>query len=79
MAEVAAKLSAVVGKPIAYVDVDPAAATARNRAVGLPPYLVDGLEELFAERRRGQRIARLAGCGCAARPAGDELRCVCRA
>lgn len=54
MAEVAQKLAVVVGKPITYVDVDPAEAKQRSLAAGIPPYLADGLEELFAERRRGK-------------------------
>jgi hypothetical protein len=54
MTEVAEKLSAVVGKPVRYVDIDPAEAKQRSLAAGIPPYLADGLEELFAERRRGK-------------------------
>ncbi|WP_363323524.1 hypothetical protein [uncultured Bradyrhizobium sp.] len=29
-------------------------------ATGVPPYLVDALGELFAARRQGQRVTRLA-------------------
>ena len=54
MSEVAAMLSTVVGKPIAYVDVPPADATRASLAAGIPPYLAEALEELFAERRRGK-------------------------
>jgi len=54
MAEVAEKLSAVVGKSIRYVDVPPEEAKAARLAAGMPPYLADGLDELFAERRKGK-------------------------
>ena len=54
MAEVAEKLSAVVGKSIRYVDVPPEEAKAARLAAGMPPYLADGLDELFAERRNGK-------------------------
>ena len=54
MAEVAAKLSAVTGKSIRYVDVPPEEATKARLAAGMPPYLAEGLDELFAERRKGK-------------------------
>ncbi len=54
MAEVAAKLSAVIGKPIQYVNVAPEDAKKANLERGLPPYMADALYELFAERRRGK-------------------------
>jgi len=54
MAEVAEKLSAVAGKSIRYVDVPPEEAKAARLAAGIPPYLADGLDELFAERRNGK-------------------------
>ena len=54
MDEVAEKLSAVTGKTIRYVNVDPEEAKQAQLARGLPPYLVDGLVELFAERRKGK-------------------------
>ena len=54
MDEVAEKLSAVTGKTIRYVNVDPEDAKQAQLARGLPPYLVDGLVELFAERRKGK-------------------------
>jgi uncharacterized protein YbjT (DUF2867 family) len=53
MEEIAEKLSAATGKTIRYVNVDPEAAKQAQLAAGLPPYLVDGLAELFAERRKG--------------------------
>jgi uncharacterized protein YbjT (DUF2867 family) len=54
MTEVAEKLSAAVGKPIRYVDVPPEEAKAARLAAGIPPYLAEGLDELFAERREGK-------------------------
>jgi uncharacterized protein YbjT (DUF2867 family) len=54
MAEVAEKLSAVTGKTIRYVNVTPEDAKNAQLAAGLPPYLVDALAELFAERRKGK-------------------------
>jgi uncharacterized protein YbjT (DUF2867 family) len=54
MTEVAAKLSAATGKSIRYVDVPPEEAKQARLAAGLPPYLAEGLDELFAERRRGK-------------------------
>ena len=57
MAEVAEKLSAVTGKPIRYVDVPPEDARQARLAAGVPPFLADGLDELFAERRKGKESA----------------------
>ncbi len=54
MAEVAEKLSAATGKPIRYINVAPEEARQANLAAGIPPYLADGLFELFAERRKGK-------------------------
>jgi uncharacterized protein YbjT (DUF2867 family) len=54
MAEVASKLSGVVGRTIRYVDVAPEEAKRAQLAAGMPPYLVDALGELFAERRKGK-------------------------
>ena len=54
MAEVAERLSAATGKTIRYVDVPPDEAKRAQLAAGMPPYLVDALGELFAERRRGK-------------------------
>jgi uncharacterized protein YbjT (DUF2867 family) len=54
MTEVAAKLSAATGKPIRYVNVPPEDARQAQLAAGMPPYLVDALFELFAERRNGK-------------------------
>ena len=54
MTEVATELSTAAGKPIRYVDVPPEDARAAQIAAGMPPYLADGLAELFAERRKGK-------------------------
>jgi len=54
MTEVAAKLSAVTGKTIHYVNVPPEDARQAQLASGMPPYLADALFELFAERRNGK-------------------------
>jgi uncharacterized protein YbjT (DUF2867 family) len=54
MAEVAEKLSAAIGKPVRYVDVPPEDARQARLAAGMPSYLAEGLDELFAERRKGK-------------------------
>jgi uncharacterized protein YbjT (DUF2867 family) len=54
MAEVAEKLSATIGKTIRYVDVPPEEANKAQLAAGMPPYMAEGLDELFAERRNGK-------------------------
>src|ERR1700676_1159330 len=54
MTDVAAKLSAVTGKTIRYVNVAPEDARKAQLAAGMPPYLVDALAELFAERPKGR-------------------------
>jgi uncharacterized protein YbjT (DUF2867 family) len=54
MAEVAQKLSAVAGKTVKYINVAPEDAKKAQLAAGVPPYMVDALAELFAERRNGK-------------------------
>lgn len=54
MAEVAAILSEATGTTITYVDVPPEEARQAQLNAGVPPYLADGLTELFAERRAGK-------------------------
>jgi uncharacterized protein YbjT (DUF2867 family) len=54
MTEVAAKLSAAIGKTVRYVNVPPEDARKAQLAAGMPPYLADALFELFAERRNGK-------------------------
>jgi len=53
MAEVAAKLATATGRPIRYVNVPPEDARQAQLAAAMPPFLADGLFELFGERRRG--------------------------
>jgi uncharacterized protein YbjT (DUF2867 family) len=57
MSEVAEKLSIATGNTIRYVNVAPEDAKRAQLAAGLPPYLVDALVELFAERRKGKESA----------------------
>jgi uncharacterized protein YbjT (DUF2867 family) len=54
MAEVAERLAAVIGKPVRYINITPEQATQSNLAAGIPPYLAEGLAELFSERRKGK-------------------------
>lgn len=54
MSEVAEKLSRAIGKTVRYVDVPPEEANKARLAAGMPPYLAEGLDELFAERRKGK-------------------------
>jgi len=54
MAEIADRLSSATGKPIRYINVAPEDARKAQLAAGMPPYLVDALVELFAERRAGK-------------------------
>ena len=54
MAEVAERISTATGKTVRYVNVAPEDARKAQLAAGMPPYLVDALAELFAERRRGK-------------------------
>jgi uncharacterized protein YbjT (DUF2867 family) len=54
MTEVSEKLSAATGKTIRYVNVPPEDAKQAQLAAGMPPFLVDALAELFAERRKGK-------------------------
>jgi uncharacterized protein YbjT (DUF2867 family) len=54
MNEIAQKISAATGKTVRYVNVSPEDARKAQLAAGLPPFLVDGLTELFAERRKGK-------------------------
>ena len=54
MAQVAEKLSAATGNAIRYVNVPPQQAREATLAAGMPPFLTDALDELFAERRKGK-------------------------
>ena len=52
-ADVAADLSAVIGRPIVFVDVPDSAARAAMLESGAPSWFADALVTLFAELRRG--------------------------
>ena len=54
MADVAERLSRATGKSIRYANVAPEDAKKAQLVAGVPPYLVDALAELFAERRKGK-------------------------
>jgi uncharacterized protein YbjT (DUF2867 family) len=54
MSEVAEKLSSAIGRHVRYVNVRPEEHRAANLGRGMPPYLADGLVELYAERRNGK-------------------------
>lgn len=54
MSEVAVRLSSATGRPVRYVSVDPKEAHQARLAAGMPPYLAEALDELFAERRQGK-------------------------
>jgi uncharacterized protein YbjT (DUF2867 family) len=47
-AEAASVLGRVLGRSVTYVDVPPAAAAQAMRSHGYPPWLVEGLDVLFA-------------------------------
>jgi uncharacterized protein YbjT (DUF2867 family) len=53
MSEVAERIAAVAGRPVRYVDADPAAKRAELLAAGIPVFFADAMDELFAERRTG--------------------------
>ncbi len=53
MTEIAARLEEVVGQPVRYVDVDPAAKRQQLLAAGIPPAFADAMDELFRLRRAG--------------------------
>ncbi|WP_051342424.1 SDR family oxidoreductase [Pseudonocardia spinosispora] len=53
MTEVAAILTEVLGAPVRYEDVDPQVKRRTLEAQGIPGFLLDGLDELFEERRIG--------------------------
>jgi uncharacterized protein YbjT (DUF2867 family) len=54
MTDVAEKLSAATGRPVRYVNVSPEDHKNASLSRGIPPYLAEGLFELFAERRNGK-------------------------
>jgi len=54
MTEVAERIASAIGRPVRYVPLAPEAAHQARLAAGMPQYLADGLDELFAERRQGK-------------------------
>jgi uncharacterized protein YbjT (DUF2867 family) len=54
MDEVAERLSRALGRSIVYKNVPPEQVKQGQLAAGMPPFTVDALAELFAERRRGK-------------------------
>jgi uncharacterized protein YbjT (DUF2867 family) len=56
MTEVAAIISDATGLAVRYVNVSPEEFASARRAAGAPEYLVEGLLELFAERRKGKEV-----------------------
>jgi uncharacterized protein YbjT (DUF2867 family) len=54
MNDVAERLSRAIGRPVRYLDVSPEDARAARIAARMPPFLVEALDELFAERRKGK-------------------------
>jgi uncharacterized protein YbjT (DUF2867 family) len=54
MTEVADRLSTATGRTIRYIAVSPEDAKRARAAAGIPSYLNDALDELFAERRAGK-------------------------
>jgi uncharacterized protein YbjT (DUF2867 family) len=52
MDEVAETISAAIGVPVRYDDVDAAAKHRSLVQTGIPGYFADAMDELFAERRR---------------------------
>jgi len=60
-AEMAAGLSEATGRPIAYVDVPPAAMRDALLGMGAPPWQADGLIEDYAHYRRGEAASAASG------------------
>lgn len=52
-ADVAEKLSAALGKKVAFVDLPPEAFKQAVMGAGVPEWLADGLNELYADWRTG--------------------------
>jgi len=59
MTEVVERLTDVVGGPVRYVDVDPAAKRQQLLAAGIPAAFADGMDELFKLRRNGSDESRV--------------------
>jgi uncharacterized protein YbjT (DUF2867 family) len=52
MAQIAACIGEAIGKPIPYHNVSPEDRRRALFAAGLPPFMIDALDEQAAERRR---------------------------
>ena len=52
MSEIAAAIGEAIGKPVRYQNVSPEDRRRAMLAAGLPPFMVDALDEQAAERRR---------------------------
>jgi uncharacterized protein YbjT (DUF2867 family) len=59
MTEIAERLTDVVGEPIEYVDIDPAAKRQQLLAAGIATYFADAMDELFHLRRNGSDESRI--------------------
>ena len=60
-AELAASISAAVGRPIAFVDIPPEAMRDALLDLGMPVWQADGLIEDYAHYRRGEAAAITSG------------------
>ncbi|MBV8491433.1 MAG: SDR family oxidoreductase [Candidatus Eremiobacteraeota bacterium] len=56
-AQIAAQLSAALGRPVAFIDVPEAAMRDALVGFGMPPWQADGLIEDYAHYRRGEAAA----------------------
>jgi uncharacterized protein YbjT (DUF2867 family) len=59
MNEVASAISAAIGKPVRYVDIDPAQKRQAMLNAGVPAYFTDAMDELFNQRRKGADESRV--------------------
>jgi uncharacterized protein YbjT (DUF2867 family) len=59
MTEIAERIAEVVGRPVRYVDADPAGKREELLAAGIPVFFADAMDELFAERRTGADESRV--------------------
>jgi uncharacterized protein YbjT (DUF2867 family) len=58
--EVAAAISAAIGKPVRYVDIDPDQKSRAMLDAGVPAYFTDAMDELFSQRRKGADESRVS-------------------
>jgi uncharacterized protein YbjT (DUF2867 family) len=57
--QVAAAISAAIGKPVRYVDIDPVQKSRAMLDAGVPAYFTDAMYELFSQRRKGSDESRV--------------------